>query len=185
DTPPTRQALDFLGAPERIVGFLDSGAVRIALKPWFDAEGKLKVTSKLGMIGRNVEGFFDRMVGLELLRDMAEFFQAFSPLFDGFKERALQVQELLRSPHTLFVLVSGPGSGRVADTLFFARRLTEAGYHLGPIVINRVHPELPPVRDTANRGRRLMEWLGRRDHEGVAELRDLVGDSHPVVEIPL
>ncbi len=185
DTPPTRQALDFLGAPERIVSFLDSGAVRIALKPWFDVDGKLKVTSKLGMIGRNVEGFFDRMVGLELLRDMAEFFQAFAPLFDGFKERALQVQELLRSPQTLFVLVSGPGSGRVADTLFFARRLTEAGYHLGPIVVNRVHPELPPVRDTANRGRRLMEWLGRRDHQGVAELRDLVGDSHPVVEIPL
>ena len=185
DTPPTRQALDFLGAPERIVSFLDSGALRIALKPWFDAEGKLKVTSRLGILGRNVEGFFDRMVGLELLRDMAEFFQAFAPLFDGFRKRALQVQELLRSPGTRVVLVSGPGSGRVADTLFFARRLTEAGYHLGPIVVNRVHPELPPVRDTASAGRRLLTWLGRRDHEGVAELRDLVGDSHPVVEIPL
>lgn len=185
DTPPTRQALDFLGAPERIVSFLDSGALRIALKPWFDAEGKLKVTSKLGILGRNVEGFFDRMVGLELLRDMAEFFQAFAPLYGGFRERALQVQDLLRSPQTQFVLVSGPGSGRVADTLFFARRLTEAGYHLGPIVVNRVHPELPPVRDTARAGRRLLTWLGQRDHEGVAELRDLVGDSHPVVEIPL
>ena len=185
DTPPTRQALDFLGAPERIVSFLDSGALRIALKPWFDAEGKLKVTSKLGILGRNVEGFFDRMVGLELLRDMAEFFQAFAPLFDGFRERALQVQDLLRSPQTRFVLVSGPGSGRVADTLFFARRLTEAGFHLGPIVVNRVHPELPPVRDTASAGRRLLAWLGQRDHEGVAELRDLVGGSHPVVEIPL
>ncbi len=185
DTPPTRQALDFLGAPERIVGFLDSGALRIALKPWFGSDGKLKVTSRLGVLGRNVEGFFDRMVGLELLRDMAEFFQAFAPLFDGFKERALQVQELLRSKQTLFVLVSGPGSGRVADTLFFARKLTEEGYHLGPIVINRVHPELPPVRDTANEGRRLLTWLGNRDHEGVAELRDLVGETHPVIEIPL
>jgi anion-transporting ArsA/GET3 family ATPase len=185
DTPPTRQALDFLGAPTRIVSFLDSGALRIALKPWFDAEGRLKVTSRLGVLGRNVEGFFDRMVGLELLRDMAEFFQAFAPLFDGFRERALEVQELLRSPETLFVLVSGPGSGRVADTLFFARRLTEAGYHLGPIVVNRVHPELPPVRDTARAGRRLMGWLGERDNQGVAELRDLVGDSHPVVQIPL
>jgi len=185
DTPPTRQALDFLGAPARIVSFLDSGALRIALKPWFDAEGRLKVTSRLGVLGRNVEGFFDRMVGLELLRDMAEFFQAFAPLFDGFRERALEVQELLRSPDTLFVLVSGPGSGRVADTLFFARRLSEAGYHLGPIVVNRVHPELPPVRDTARAGRRLMGWLGERDNQGVAELRDLVGDSHPVVQIPL
>jgi len=185
DTPPTRQALDFLGAPERIISFLNSGALRIALKPWFDAEGRLKVTSRLGILGRNVESFFDRMVGLELLRDMAEFFQAFAPLFEGFRDRALEVQELLRSPDTLFVLVSGPGTARVADTLFFARRLTEAGYHLGPIVVNRVHPQVPPVRDTAREGLRLLEWLGRRDNEGVAELRDLVGDSHPVVEIPL
>ena len=48
--------------------------------------------------------------------------------------------------------------------------------HLGPIVVNRVHPELPPVRDTARAGRRLMGWLGQRDNEGVAELRDLVGE---------
>ncbi|MFV2073447.1 MAG: ArsA family ATPase [Thermoanaerobaculales bacterium] len=187
DTPPTRQALDFLGAPERIVSFLDSGALRIALKPWFDDQGKLKATARLGILGRNVESFLDRMVGLELLRDMAEFFQAFAPLFHGFRERALQVQNLLRSPKTLFVLVSGPGSGRVADTLFFARRLTEAGYNLGPIVVNRVHPRLEntdPDRASSD-GRRLLAWLGRRDHEGVAELRDLVGDSHPIVEIPL
>jgi len=186
DTPPTRQALDFLGAPERIVSFLDSGALRIALKPWFDDQGKLKATARLGILGRNVESFLDRMVGLELLRDMAEFFQAFAPLFDGFRERALQVQDLLKSPETLFVLVSGPGSGRVADTLFFARRLEEAGYHLGPIVVNRVHPLLDTVDPTTEtEGYRLLSWLGRRDHEGVAELRDLVGDSHPVVEIPL
>lgn len=185
DTPPTRQALDFLGAPERIVSFLDSGALRIALKPWFDAEGKLRATARLGPLGRNVEGFLDRMVGLELLRDMAEFFQAFAPLYDGFRARALEVQEMLRSPRTLFVLVSGPGRGRVADTLFFARRLSEAGYSLGPIVVNRIHPELPPTRDTASEGRRLLEWLGRRDREGVAELRDLVGASHPVIELPM
>jgi anion-transporting ArsA/GET3 family ATPase len=187
DTPPTRQALDFLGAPARIVGFLDSGALRIALKPWFDVTGKLKATSKLGIVGRNVEGFLDRMmVGLELLRDMADFFRAFAPLYEGFRERALEVHDLLRSHATLFVLVSGPGEGRVADTLFFARRLTDAGYNLGPIVINRVHPLLDdPDRETESEGHRLLGWLGRRDHEAVAELRDLVGASHPVIEIPL
>ncbi|MEJ2580522.1 MAG: ArsA-related P-loop ATPase [Acidobacteriota bacterium] len=186
DTPPTRQALDFLGAPARIVGFLDSGALRIALKPWFDSQGNLKVTAKLGLVGRSVESFLDRLVGLELLRDMAEFFRAFAPLYEGFRERALEVHDLLRSPDTIFVLVAGPGEGRVADTLFFARRLTEAGYNLGPIVINRVHPRLEGLdRKTVSEGYRLMQWLGRRDHDSVAELRDLVGDSHPVVEIPL
>ena len=186
DTPPTRQALDFLGAPARIVGFLDSGALRIALKPWFDDQGQLKPTAKLGILGRNVEDFLDRMVGLELLRDMAEFFRAFSPLYEGFRERALEVHDLLRSSETLFVLVSGPSEGRVADTLFFARRLTEAGYNLGPIVVNRVHPLLGDAKsESKSEGHRLLGWLGRRDYQAVAELRDLVGSSHPVVELPL
>ena len=187
DTPPTRQALEFLGAPERIVAFLDSGALRIALKPWFDAEGNLRATSKLGVLGRNVEGWFDRMVGLELLRDMAEFFQAFAPLFDGFRERALEVQQLLRSERTLFTLVSGPGRHRVSDTLFFARRLTEAMHHLGPILVNRVHPWLgpAPVRPDFDDGRELLTWLGARDHEGVEALRDLLGGTRPLVDLPL
>jgi anion-transporting ArsA/GET3 family ATPase len=145
DTPPTRQALDFLEAPSRIVGFLDSGALRVALRPWFDPQGRLKATAKWGGLGRRAERFLDEVVGLDLLRDMAEFFQAFSPLYAGFRERAAQVEELLRSPRTLFVLVAGPGEERIPDTLFFARRLQQAGYRLGPIVVNRVHPE-PPER---------------------------------------
>jgi anion-transporting ArsA/GET3 family ATPase len=187
DTPPTRQALDFLGAPERIVAFLESGALRIALKPWFDADGSLKATSKLGVLGRNVENFFDRMVGMELLRDMAEFFQAFAPLFDGFKERALEVQRMLRSEDTSFTLVSGPGEQRVADTLFFARKLTENGYRLGPVVVNRVHPEIDGTHDSPipGDGRALLGWLGRKDHEGVGQLRQLLGGSHPLAEVPL
>lgn|GEM_PF-95317 len=149
DTPPTRQALDFLEAPARIVGFLDSGALRVALRPWFDEQGRLKATSRLGGLGRRAERFLDEVVGLDLLRDMAEFFQAFSPLYAGFRERASQVEELLRSPKTLFVLVAGPGEERIPDTLFFARRLKQAGYHLGPIVVNRVHPEPEEARPFA------------------------------------
>ncbi len=187
DTPPTRQALDFLGAPERIVAFLESGALRIALKPWFDANGNFKAMAKLGVLGRNVEAFFDRMVGMELLRDMAEFFQAFAPLYDGFVERALDVQKMLRSDETSFTLVSGPGEQRVADTLFFARKLAETGYRLGPIVVNRVHPKVDDAPEVVNLndGRGLLAWLGIRDHQGVAQLRELLGDSHPLVVVPL
>jgi anion-transporting ArsA/GET3 family ATPase len=186
DTPPTRQALDFLEAPRRIVDFLDSGALKVALKPWFDEQGHLAATKRLGFLGRSVEGFFDRAVGLDLLRDMAEFFQAFGPLFEGFRKRASDVEALLRSPETQFTLVSGPGEERVADTLFFARKLGESRLHLGPVVVNRVHPRAPnaPDQDDSS-GRQLLRWLGERDAESVATLRELLGHAHPVVEMPL
>jgi anion-transporting ArsA/GET3 family ATPase len=194
DTPPTRQALDFLEAPQRIVGFLDSGALRIALKPWFDERGHLRATRRLGPLGRGLEGFLDRVVGLDLLRDMGEFFQAFAPLFDGFRARARRVEALLRSAETQFVLVSGPGEGRIPDTLFFARRLEEAGMHLGPIVVNRLHPRFAAAAETlANPrhgagdvdGRTLLAWLGERDARGLTALRALLPPERPLVALPL
>ena len=198
DTPPTRQALDFLEAPGRIVGFLESGALKIALRPWFDEGGRLRGASRLGPLGRGLERFLDEMVGLDLLRDMAEFFQAFEPLYEGFRERARQVEALLRSEETLFVLVAGPGEERVADTLFFARRLEEAGYRLGPVIVNRVHPEVEVAEASDDRpgapaaadpctpdGRRLLAWLGARDRRGLARLRELLGARRQVVPLPL
>lgn len=201
DTPPTRQALDFLEAPERIVGFLDSGALKLALKPWFDEHGRLRAASRLGRLGARFERFLDDIVGLDLLRDMAEFFQAFEPLFDGFRRRAARVEALLRSRETLFVLVAGPGEQRVPDALYFARRLGEAGYALGPVVVNRVHPEVGGAGATAAGGtpgmvgegcdpqavdgRHLLAWLGARDRRGVEQLRTLLGTDRPFAALPL
>jgi anion-transporting ArsA/GET3 family ATPase len=192
DTPPTRQALDFLEAPKRIVGFLESGALRVALKDWFDEDGRLKAASRWGPLGRRAERFLDEVVGMDLLRDMAEFFQAFGPLYEGFRERARQVEALLRSPQTLFVLVAGPGEERIPDTLFFARRLEETGYHLGPVVVNRVHPRFllegapPPSSDPCRPdGWELLTWAGERDRRGLVELAKLLSREQPLVDVPL
>lgn len=198
DTPPTRQALDFLEAPSRIVGFLDSGALKVALRDWFDDQGRLRPGRGLGFLARRLEGILDRVVGLDFLQDMLEFFQAFGPLFEGFRERAGRVEALLGSEETRFLLVSGPGEERVPDTLFFARRLQERGYRLGPVVVNRVHPEFPalearlgeaPPAGSACRpsGPELFAWLGAQDRRGVEQLRGLMegADGRPVVPIPL
>lgn len=197
DTPPTRQALDFLEAPARIVGFLDSGALRIALRPWFDEEGRLRPTKRFGPFGRSVEAWFDRVVGLGLLRDMAEFFLAFGPLYEGFRERADAVGRLLRSEATLFVLVTRPEAERVPETLFFARKLLEAGYRLGPIIVNMRHPpaggecEEPGVMGgehdeavEAIEPAHVMAWLGARDARGLEAYRQRL-PTHPLVEVPL
>lgn len=192
DTPPTRQAIDFLQAPSRIVGFLDSGALKLALRPWFDEAGHLRPTARLGRLGRRFEHYLDEVIGLDLLRDMVEFFQAFGPLYDGFRQRATEVEALLRSPETAFVLVAGPGEEKIADTLFFARRLQDAGYRLGPIVVNRLHPADPDGRPAGSRsggpaaaGRRLLAWLGERDARGLERLRSLVAERQAVVALPL
>ena len=184
DTPPTRQALDFLEAPDRIVAFLESDALRIATKDWFDRSGRLRAASRLGAVGRGLERWLDGVVGLDFLREMAEFFQAFGPLYEGFRERAHDVRRLLRDEGTLFVLVSAPGEERVADALFFARRLVESGHHLGAVIANRVHPRFPRIPDDAPDGLVLLRTLGERDAASVAQLRRLLA-GRPVAEIPL
>lgn len=193
DTPPTAQAIDFLEAPRRVVDFLESDALKIALRPWFDESGRLKGASRMGFFGKGIEGFLDRIVGLDLLRDMSEFFLAFEPLFGGFKARAAEVEKLLGAPGTRFVLVTGPGEARIPDTLFFARRLREAGYHLGPIAINRVHPELAEggggesadPDDPWAEGVELFRWLGESHRHGVDALRRLLDEGQVTAALPL
>lgn len=188
DTPPTRQALDFLEAPDRIVGFLDSGAVRLALKPWWEQGGGLK-RMPMRIAAKGVERIVDRVIGTRLLHDMVEFFRAFAPLYDGFRERAAEVRSLLRAPDTLFLLVSGPGEDRIPDTLFFARKLKEAGHHLGPIVVNQVHPAVAAPADPSagawHTGVDLFRYLGERDQRGLERLRKLLSRGEPLLAVPL
>ena len=188
DTPPTRQALDFLEAPRRIVAFLDSGALRLGLRPWFDQRGRFRPPGVLGALGRPLEALLDEVVGLDFLRELSEFFQAFGPLYAGFRERAGQVEALLRAPETSFLLVAGPGAERVPDALFFARKLEETGHRVGPLIVNRVHPELPaPLAAAAAEaaGRELLAWLGARDRRGLEHLRSLLPPGRGPVALPL
>ncbi|RMG49282.1 MAG: hypothetical protein D6718_00085 [Acidobacteria bacterium] len=185
DTPPTAQALDFLDAPRRIVAFLDSRALELALGDWFDAEGRLVLGRRLRRVARPVEAWLDRVVGLDLVRDVWEFLRAFRPLYEGFRRRAREVQELLASDRTGFILIAGPGPDRVADTLFFARALVERGLFLSAVVVNRVHPKVPdPPTPADPPGRALMRFLGDRDATGLEQLRSLLDGRAPVVALP-
>jgi anion-transporting ArsA/GET3 family ATPase len=189
DTPPTRQALDFLTAPRRMVSFLESGAVKVSARRWFGEDGRLRGVRALGPLGRKFEEFLDDVVGLELLRDMAEFFQAFGPLYEGFRRRAREVESLLVSHDTSFFLVSGAGEENVPDTLFFARKLGETGHHLGPVLVNRLHPGagFGADREAAAHGdgEALLAWLAERDARGLEHLRALLGPDRPLFDLPL
>ncbi|HXK11636.1 MAG TPA: ArsA-related P-loop ATPase [Vicinamibacteria bacterium] len=149
DTPPTRHALDFLDAPDRLLGFLDTSVLRWFLRPYFVA-GRLtlKVATRTGAVALRLA---DRFLGLQFLQDLSEFFLAFESMYDGFKERATRVHALLRDGSSGFVMVAGPQPLALEEALYFHRRLAEKGMPFVAFVVNRVH--LDPARERrARRG---------------------------------
>jgi anion-transporting ArsA/GET3 family ATPase len=146
DTPPTRHALDFLEAPDRMMAFLDAGILRWFLKPYFIA-GRLtlKVATRTGAAAMRIA---DRYLGLQFLQDLSEFFLAFEGMYDGFKERASRVYDLLRNGTSAFVLVAGPSPPVLEEALYFHRRLTEKRMPFVGFVVNRVHVDPGGGRST-------------------------------------
>ena len=150
DTPPTRHALDFLEAPDRMLSFLDTGILRFFLKPYFVA-GRLtlRVATRTGVLALRL---VDRYLGLQFLQDLSEFFLAFEGMYDGFKERAGRVHELLRQPSSGFVLVASPARPALDEALFFHRRLREKQMPFVGFVVNRLHPDPAEAGTPAPRG---------------------------------
>ena len=143
DTPPTRHALDFLEAPDRLLDFLDTSVLKWFLRPYF-AAGRLtiRVATRTGAAALKLA---DRFLGLRFLEELSEFFLAFEGMYDGFKERAARVHALLRDPSSGFVLVAAPSPLALEEALFFHRRLAEKQMPFLGFVVNRVHPD--PARD--------------------------------------
>jgi anion-transporting ArsA/GET3 family ATPase len=133
DTPPSRNALDFLDAPGRLTGFFQGRAIRMFLRP-AGIGGKI--------IGRGTGVVFSllkRVTGVDLLEDLSVFFRSLGGLIDGFTERAERVGALLEDPATTFLIVTSPQHDPVEEAIFFHRKLREAGMPFGGMVVNRVH----------------------------------------------
>ncbi len=134
DTPPTRNALDFLDAPRRLTRFLDNRLFRLLIMP---TRAYLKAVS---VAAQTFVRTVARAVGSEVVDDAVSFFQAFEGMEAGFRERAQRVLDLLASDDTAFVLVASPRRDTVREALFFADKLDEAGLGVQALVVNRVHP---------------------------------------------
>jgi anion-transporting ArsA/GET3 family ATPase len=133
DTPPTRNALDFLDAPERLSRFVDSRSLQFFLKP-----GRFG----LKVFGRGSGLLFSvlkRVTGVDLLSDLSEFFQSFGDMASGIGERAERVGELLAARESTFLLVTSPQRDAIDESIFFRRRLRESRLPFGGAVVNRVN----------------------------------------------
>jgi anion-transporting ArsA/GET3 family ATPase len=134
DTPPTRNALDFLDAPRRLSHFLDHRLYRMLTAPTRAYLKAVNVAAQAFL--RSVS----KIVGSEVLEDALRFFTAFEGMEAGFKERAAKVQALLADPGTAYLLVASPRQDTVAEAAWFAERLRSSHLPVEALVVNRVHP---------------------------------------------
>jgi anion-transporting ArsA/GET3 family ATPase len=193
DTPPTRNALDFLDAPERLLGFIDSRALQFFVS---GSRAGLKVFSRgTGLVFRLLE----RLAGSDLLRDLSTFFTSLADMREGFRQRAARVRELLADDRTTFVLVTSPRAHAIDEAVYFRRRLEESGMPFGAAIVNRVLPD--PTGLSADLGPGADELLGpalarrvartwhehlrlaERDRDSVARLRTELGGA-PLLLVP-
>ncbi len=147
DTPPTRNAIDFLLAPERIADFFSSRLLRLLTVPYR--------SRFVDVASRPFYYVADRVLGSQFLEDLAEFFILFQTLSDGFVARAQEVQRLLADRRTTFIVVTTLEDLPVREAEAFMDLLPAKGFHLGALVLNRVLPRYLLDADAAARADRL------------------------------
>jgi anion-transporting ArsA/GET3 family ATPase len=137
DTPPSRSALDFLDAPERMGRFLDGRFIKVLMAP-ARASGRLGVkvvTAGFGMF----TGVLTKVLGGQVLKDVQTFVLALETMFGGFRERADQTYRLLQTPGTAFLVVAAPEPDALREASYFVDRLAEERMPLAGLIVNRVH----------------------------------------------
>lgn len=139
DTPPSRHALDFLDAPERMADFFSSALLRWITMPYRLGGAK---AGRLGYLAsKPFYQIADRILGSQFLEDIAEFFLLFQSMYDGFVQRATSVKKLLHDDGTTFVVISSLDAAPLNEAEFFVKELAKRGHNLGALVLNRVLPD--------------------------------------------
>ena len=155
DTPPTRNALDFLDAPQRMADFFGGRLLR-----WLTAPYRLGGRRGARLVNFASRPFYqvaDRTLGTQFLQDIAEFFLNFETMYTGFVTRARAVERLLHDRRTAFAVVTTLEGAPLREAEFFCSELTARDYHLGALVLNRVLPESFADADVAAAATRLVE----------------------------
>jgi anion-transporting ArsA/GET3 family ATPase len=193
DTPPSRNALDFLDAPGRLLGFLEGRALQVFL-------GSSGLTARV--FGRGtalVFAIFARVTGVDMLGELSRFFRSLSGVTEGFGQRTREVAALLRAPYTTFAIVTSPEHEPRREAEFLMRRLAAAGMPVGELIVNRAHTHslhgssvieltdlLAPALGEPLAGRvaaNLADFdvLATRDRETIARLSRAWGARRPIV----
>jgi anion-transporting ArsA/GET3 family ATPase len=175
DTPPSRNALDFLDAPGRLQNFFQGRAIRLFLRP--AGMGGRLIGAGTGV----VFSILKRATGVDLLQDLSVFFRALGGIIDGFVERADHVGALLADPGTSFFIVTSPEPEAVEEALHFHSKLREARMAFGALVVNRVRAAAAePLRGDVREA--LGEGLAERVERSAAEITALAERDHDAID---
>ena len=211
DTPPTRNALDFLDAPDRMMRIVEQGALKWLGSPDGTSTRFSAARAGLRIFGKGKEklfSVFERFIGQDVVHGMSEFATVFAALMPGFRSRAEGVMDLLRSDQTSFLMVASPNRVALAEARYFHARLTEAALPFAGFVINRVkalrtspgrtpatpwaagfepRPGDPTWSGAVNsvwRNHRECVHLAAADREKIEELRGQCGEGLIYEEVP-
>jgi anion-transporting ArsA/GET3 family ATPase len=193
DTPPSRNALDFLRAPENMLRFLEGRALKVFLAPGGIAARFLGRGTGL------VFAIFARVTGVDMLGELSTFFRSLAGVIDGFGERIRGVAALLRDPETSFLIVTSPEHEPAREAVFLAEQLHEERIGCDATIVNRVHLHgldghtageveallAPDLGESLARrmAHNLADFdvLARRDHETIARLGKELDERAPVI----
>jgi anion-transporting ArsA/GET3 family ATPase len=194
DTPPSRNALDFLKTPENMLRFLQGRALKVFLAPGGIAARFLGRGTGL------VFAIFARVTGVDMLGELSTFFRSLSSVIDGFGERVKGVAELLREPTTAFLIVTSPEHEPAREAMFLAEQLREERMKCDAAIVNRVHMHgldghaaeevealLAAALGDESLARRAahnladFDVLARRDRETIAHLGRELDERAPVI----
>ena len=139
DTPPTRNAADFLEAPKRMADFFGGRLLRWLTLPY--RVGGRRGSRVLNVASRPFYQIADRILGSQFLEDIAEFFLNFQSMYEGFSTRAKAVERLLHDRRTTFVVVTTLEAAPLHEAENFCDRLDAGRFHLGALVLNRTLPD--------------------------------------------
>ena len=178
DTPPTRNAIDFLDAPSRMADFFSSRLLRWLIAPY---RSRL-----LTAASKPFYSVADRVLGAQFLQDIADFFILFQTMYDGFVERAQAVTRTLQDDRTSFLVVTTLEPDPVREAEFFIAELRQRRYHLGAVVFNRVLPAYLRDKDARVAAERLRDEaddlaatmkIAERDRAASADVMREIADS--------
>ena len=193
DTPPSRNAVDFIDAPARLLGFLEGRALKLFLAPGGLAARAFGRSTGLAL------AIFSRLTGVDMLGELSSFFRSSSTVIDGFSERTRRVAALLRDPATTFLIVTSPEAEPAREALFLADRLPAAQMSCGGLIVNRLHVDYLDGRTPEQVREHLSQALGgplaarlaanladldvlaQRDRETVARLCARLAEPEPLV----